>query len=225
MRGLHDEIGHWSFATRYTVISDRFWWKKIRVDVAHFVRSCDSCQKANPPEQNGSHGRMTVSGLFRTWSIDFARPLKKTAAGNKYILLAVENFSSWPVVSAIGANYFNSSRVIKFVEEQICQLYGNTIRTLSDGDPKFDSAGVRYYAAGSSIKWKIISAYNPRGNAKVERMVGTLKRAVHKVLVSNKGLDWEEHLGEILGGYQRRTGTDRKSPFEVLFGIRQRFTV
>ena len=60
---------------------------------------------------------MLVSGLFNTWSIDFAGPLKETAAGNKYILLAVENLSSLQVASAVGTNYFNSSEVIKFVEE------------------------------------------------------------------------------------------------------------
>ena len=124
MRGLHDEIGHWSFATTYKIISDRFCWPKIRVDDAQFVRSCDSCQKANPSERNWLYRRMPVSGLFHTWPIDFAGPLKETAAGSKYILLAVENLPSWPVASSIGTNYFNSIGVIKFVEEQICQLYG-----------------------------------------------------------------------------------------------------
>ena len=99
---------------------------------------------------------MPVSGLFHTWSTDFAGPLKETAAGNKYILLAIENLSSWPLASAIAKNRFNSSEIIKFVEEQICQLYGNPIRILSDGDPKFDNAAVRDYAIGASIEWKII---------------------------------------------------------------------
>ena len=133
--------------------------------------------------------------------------------------------SSWPVASAIATNCFNSRGLIKFVEEQICQLYGNPIRILSDGDPKLESAAIRDYASGASIDWKIISAYNPRGNAKVEGMVGTLKRAVLKVLVSCKDRDWDECVGEILGGYRRRPGTDGKSPFEILLGIRPRFAV
>ena len=223
MRGLHDEFGHWSFVTTYKIIYDRFWWPKIRIDVAHFVPSCDSCQKSNPPEQNGPYGSMPVSGLFHTWSIDFAGPLKETAVGNRYILLAVENLSSWPVASAIGTNYFNSSGVIKFVEEQICQLYGNPMRILCNGDPKFDSAAIKDYASGASIDWKIISAYNPRGNAKIEKMVRRLKRAVLIVLVSKKDRDWDNWLGEILRGYRRRPGTVGKSPFEILFGIRPRF--
>ena len=92
---------------------------------------------------------MPVRGLFHTWSTDFAGPLTETAAGQKYILLAVENLYSWPVARVIGTNYFNSSGVTKFDEEQMCQLYGNPLRILSDGDLKFDSAAVRDYAVGA----------------------------------------------------------------------------
>ena len=96
---------------------------------------------------------------------------------------------------------------------------------MSDGDPKIGSAAVRDYSVGASIDWKIISEYNPRGNAKVETMVGTLKRAIQKVVVGNNDRNWDDCLGEILGGYRRRPGTDGKSPFEMLFGIRPRFAV
>ena len=121
------------------------------MDVGHFVRSPDSCQETNTPEQTGPYGRMPVSGLFRTWSIDFSDPFKETATGNKYILLAVENLSSWPVASVIGTNYFNSSGVIKFVQEQVRQLDGNAIGILSESDPKFDSVAVRDYASNDRL--------------------------------------------------------------------------
>ena len=82
--------------------------------------------------------------------------MKETAAINKYILLAVENLDSWTVASAIGTNYFNSSGVINFVEQEIFLLYGNPIRILSDSDPKFDNAAVKDYAYSASIDSKII---------------------------------------------------------------------
>ena len=57
MEGLHDEIDHWDFATTYKVITDRFWWPRIRPDVAHFVQSRDPCQKTNPTEQSIPYGK------------------------------------------------------------------------------------------------------------------------------------------------------------------------
>ena len=91
--------------------------------------------------------------------------------------------------------------------------------------PKFDSAAVRDCAAGALIHWEIIAVYNPRGNAKLERMVGTLKRAKHKVMASNSDRNWDDGPGEILEEYRRRPGTDGKSSFQILFGIRPRFGV
>ncbi len=54
-------------------------------------------------------------------------------------------------------------------------------------------------------------------------MAGALKRAVHKVTSGNMDQDWDICLEMILGGYKRQTGTDRKSSFEILFGIKPRF--
>ncbi len=39
MKSLHNEIGHWDFATAYKIATDRFWWPRMRPDIAHFVRS------------------------------------------------------------------------------------------------------------------------------------------------------------------------------------------
>ena len=151
--------------------------------------------------------------------------MKETAAGNKYILLAIEKLSSWPVSSAIGTNYFNSSGIFKAIEEQICQLYGNSIRILSDGDPNFDDASLKDYTATASTDWKTIPTSNSRVNSKVQKMVGTLKLATRKVVVSDRNREWDECLGEILGCYRRRPGIDGKSPFEIFFGVRPRFAV
>ena len=67
------------------------------------------------------------------WSIDFAGPLSDTDSGGRYVLLAVEQLSNWPVASIIKPDMFSSIGVIKFVREQICVLYSNPVCILSDG--------------------------------------------------------------------------------------------
>ena len=89
MIGLHNEIAHWNFATIYKIISDRFLWLKICLNVALFVRNCESCQNVATSEKNNPYGKISFSGLFHTWLIDFAALLKEAAAGNKYIFFAV----------------------------------------------------------------------------------------------------------------------------------------
>ena len=54
-------------------------------------------------------------------------------------------------------------------------------------------------------------------------MVGTLKRAIQKVVVRNNDCNWDDCLAEIFGGYRRWPRKNKKSSFEILFGIRPRF--
>ena len=89
---------------------------------------------------------------------------------------------------------------------------------VSDNDTKFNNEPVNDYAKYSGMNWKFLSTYNPRGNAKVERMVGTLKRAIKKMVMSTEA-QWDECLEEVLQGYRRRRNKDRSSPFEVMFRI------
>ena len=87
----------------------------MRIDVAHFVKSCDECQKANPSEQNRPHGKLPVSELFHTRPIDLPVPFSETNSGGCYILLEVEDLFNWPVASVNNPDIFNSIGVIKFV--------------------------------------------------------------------------------------------------------------
>ncbi len=110
---------------------------------------------------------------------------------------------------------FNGALAIKFVEEQICWPYGNPVCIFIDADSKFDNAAVRDIAT---------SSYNPRGNTKVKRMAGTLKRAVEMAAASERSQDWDVCLGRILAGYRGRHSTDGNSPIEILVGIKHSFS-
>ena len=69
MRRPGDEIEDCSFAMTYTIINDRGWSQKIRVDVAYFLGSCHSCQKASSSKQNIPYEGMQISGLIHNKSI------------------------------------------------------------------------------------------------------------------------------------------------------------
>ena len=56
-----------------------------------------------------------------------------------------------------------------------------------------------------------------------EPMVGTIKRALQKMCRVNMS-DWDLWLEKVLYGYRRRSSTEGKSPFEVLYGVQSRFS-
>ncbi len=62
----HDEIGHCDFGTTCQIATNRYWWPRMRPDVARSVRCCDPCQKTNPFEQSNPYGKMPIKDLFHT---------------------------------------------------------------------------------------------------------------------------------------------------------------
>lgn len=146
MKGLHDEIGPWDFSTTYRIISERFWWSAIQIKVARFVRSFDMCQKTNPPEQGLPYGKMPVSGLFHTWYMDFAVPLPRTRLGRRYLIIAVEHLTGWPVAHTLPESLDNSMGVIQFLEKESITTYRYPVSIMSDYETEFHSAPISDYA-------------------------------------------------------------------------------
>ena len=73
-------------------ITKRFWWRGVSADVREYVRTCGPCQRANPnnrPPPATLHP-VKVPGIFYRWGIDLVGPLKETANGNKYVIVATE---------------------------------------------------------------------------------------------------------------------------------------
>ena len=219
LKCLHDEAGHWGFTSLYQMIADRFWWPGMRKQISDFVKTCDACQKAKPNTRYRSGARMPISGLFHTWSVDFTGPLPITKNHKKYLIVAVEHMSGWPVARASVAA--DSSVVVAFLRQEILNTFGIPGCVMSDNGAHFAATYVKEFAEASGFKWKFVSAYNPRGNGKVERMIGTLKVSLKKTCLESQ-TDWDTKLPRILNGYRQRPNADGISPFCVMFGVEPR---
>ncbi len=107
----------------------------------------------------------------------------------------------------------NTACAIKFLEEVIINPVGSPEYILSDNDLKFDCMAVHDFSRKHDINWMRTSTYNPQGNGIADRMVGTVKRSLQRMMrASDKERD--ECLDQVLHGYRRRKGADGKSPFE-----------
>ena len=131
--------------------------------------------------------------------------------------------SKWPVLRAIPVELFNSLGALEFVKKEILLQFGSPKFILSDNDLKFDFKAIKDFARGQKIQRSQIPTYNPRGNGMVERMAGTIKRASQKICRGNMA-DWDLRLDQVLYGYLLRSGTDRKSPFKFLYGVKSLFS-
>jgi Integrase core domain len=164
---------------------------------------------------------MPISGIFETFSVDFAGPLPRTLAGNIYILIGIEHLSGWPLAQAYAAS--TSEEVINFIRSEIIRPFGIPQKILSDNAQCFVALSLREFAGNLGIKWKYVSPYAAQANGKVERFVGTLKRSILRTINGNPS-NWDKAIPNILYGYRRRRQSDGLSPFELIYGTQPRLT-
>ena len=197
LQGMDDDIGHWDFESTYEFIASRFWWPNIRSEVSNFVRSCDVCQKTKLHNWKEFQRRIPVSGLFSTWSVDFAGPFPKTKDGNQYLLVGIEHTYKYPVARVMPAELFNDLGALTFVKEEIIVPFVSLKFVSSDNDLKFDYKAIEDFSREQKVQWKHTATYNPGGHGIAENMMGTIKRALQKMSrenVSDWGLCFDQAL-------------------------------
>lgn len=67
------------------------------------------------------------------------------------------------------------------------------------------------------IQWKMVLIYSPMSKGEAERMIGTLKRSVARLL-NAESITWDVALLRTVYGYRRRRGSFRFFPFEFMLG-------
>ncbi len=113
---------------------------------------------------------------------------------------------------------------MQFFEKEIIMLFVPPQYILSDNDLKFDCKAIQDFARHFNIQCNHTSTFNHQGNGVVERIVGTLKKALQKV-TGGESKECDVSLENVLYRYRRLPRPDGIAPFEILFGVKPRFAI
>ncbi len=70
-------------------------------DVRGYVQTCDACQRRKNLRANNILHPIESKASFQRIGIDIVRPLTITKKGKRYIVIAMDYFTKWPIVKAI----------------------------------------------------------------------------------------------------------------------------
>jgi hypothetical protein len=204
----------------YRDLRQRYWWSKMKQDIARYVAECDVCHRVKAEHQKPAGILQPLPIPLWKWDkvqMDFITGLPRSQKGHDAILVVVDQLSKvahfLPVKETITA-----SQLSELYISRIVSLHGIPKEISSDRGGLFTSKFWESFqeAMGTHITWS--SAYHPQSQGQVERVNQVLEDMLRACVISF-GKKWEESLpyAEFLynNSYQASL---KMAPFEVLYG-------
>jgi hypothetical protein len=144
-----------------------------------------------------------------------------TKSGNKYILVAVDNYTKWVEASVL--NNKSCRSVAKCIEDLVIKKFGCPKVILTDNGKEFTGEECKKLATQYGIEWKFASPYHHKTTGLVERTNQTLWNKIRKI--SNFGaIEWESIVKKAILAVnislQRSIGV---SPFVAMYNKKPNF--
>ena len=189
-------------------------WPGMSSDIDSFVRECGTCTRFSKINKIAPL-ESVANKIENTWEvigIDFTGPSEKL---NGNILLTIIDYAS-RLPFAIKVKSTDAANTIRSLSN-IFSIFGLPKVIVSDNGPAFRSGVFADFLCKSNITHYFSSAYYPQGNGVVERLHGTLKQRLQKLLY--EGRDFSESLQQVLFDMRSTAHSSTgRSPFFLMFG-------
>ncbi|KAK3920889.1 Retrovirus-related Pol polyprotein from transposon 412 [Frankliniella fusca] len=215
------EVNHFGVAKTLGHLNRFFWWPGMSTDVAAKISKCEKCLKYKGPIKKGKAPlKIFQDGVLHgRWHVDVC-DMPATADGYRYLLVAIEAFSGWPVMVPMKKQ--NAETIARALIEHVFSVYGAPISILTDQGRAFESELFKEIMDLYQIRKLRTSGYHPSANGKAERWIRTLKKNI-AMLVGKAQHSWPDYVPFVAQAYRSLPHSAHKfSPYEVLFGAPMR---
>ncbi|KAG1135494.1 hypothetical protein G6F37_012849 [Rhizopus arrhizus] len=193
---VHNGHGHFGQEATWSRLYNQYWWPTAYEEVKEYVKTCHECQIfANIPSKVSLHGKVPVHHLFERFAIDYIGPFPTSNAKNKYIILAVECYSRWPVAKAV--KKVDSRTTVDFMYNELFTVFGASKFRLSDNGLHFTGSEVEEFTKHLRTKHQYTTSYHPQTNGMVESINGIIVKSLKKIAYGHKE-DWDVLLPSVL---------------------------
>jgi hypothetical protein len=214
-------IGHYARYRTTSSLCLYYWWSGMKNDVQAVVDACPACANSKAVFNSGNKELHPhpILGIGARVHVDLAGPFPESEHGNTYFMVMVCAFSKWAEVTPIpGKSAIITARV--FHREWLCR-YGACGTLVSDNGKEFEGA-FKELLHQYRIDHRFTQPSNPQSNGQAEKLVGTIKKSLIRVIMSTSTRDrkqWETLLSTSVMGYNFTAQSSlRGSPFFAVFG-------
>jgi len=198
------------------LISSRFVWKGLSVDVKRWCNDCQHCQRGKVSTQPAAavESIAVPHRRFTHVHIDLVGPLPCSAQGYRYLLTIIDRSSRW--LEAVPLRDMEAASVADAFVHSWVARFGVPAQVTSDRGTQFMSSTWSSLCTKLGILHISTTAYHPQSNGMVERSHRQLKNSLRARLAAN---DWPDHLPWVLLGLRAAPKEDANvSSAELVYG-------
>ncbi|XP_060799313.1 retrovirus-related Pol polyprotein from transposon opus isoform X1 [Neoarius graeffei] len=220
---LHDDSGHLGFDKSYSLVRDRFYWPRMKLDAEKYCKTCERCIKRKTlPQRAAPLSHIQSSGPMDLVCIDFLS-IEPDSRNVCNVLVVTDHFTRY--AQAFPTKDQTAVTVARTLWERYFIHYGLPTRIHSDQGRDFESRLVTEMLTMLGVKKSRTSPYHPQGDPQPERFNRTLLDMLG-TLESHQKSKWSQHIAHLVHAYNctpnEATGY---SPYFLMFGREARLPV
>nr|GEU42440.1 putative reverse transcriptase domain-containing protein [Tanacetum cinerariifolium] len=171
----------------YYDLRDRYWWPRIKKDIAVYVSKCLTCLKVKAEHQRPS-GLLQQPDIPKwKWegiAIDFVTKLPRTSSGHDTIWVIVDRLTKFAHFLPMRKDY-KMDRLARLYLNKIVARHGMPILIISDRGSRFISRFWQSMQEALETRLDMSMTYHPQTDGQSERTIQTLEdmlRAYHFIV-------------------------------------------
>ena len=230
---IHDDVFgcHMGVAKTIDKLRERFYFKNMESFVRSYIKSCKSCLTRKKPREKptGFLKPIEVGKPFDMVGIDLWGPIKKSASGNKMVIVCTDYLTRYVEMKAVPDG--SAWQVALFLVENVIKNHGCPSKLLTDRGRVFMADIMKDLYEILGIDKIYTSKYRPQTDGLTEAFNKTLGDMVsHYVSIDQQ--DWDRHLPLLQFSYNTTkcastgftpfflvNGREARLPVDVEFGI------
>jgi hypothetical protein len=194
---LHDApySGHRGVTKTVELVTKSYWWPKMRADIQHHVRTCNTCQftKSKSVKPGGQLQPLPIpEDRWESIAMDFITDLPCTPSGKDAILVFVDRLTRM-VLFAPCTKDIDALGTAKLLRTYVFCNHGLPRSIVSDRDPRFTSKVWQELMRLLGTRLDMSSAFHPQTDGLTERYNRVLEEYLRSYISSTYD-DWDEWL-------------------------------
>ena len=136
---MHDKVtaGHLGLSKTYEKLRQKYYWKNMYADYAHWVKTCADCSTRKIPKRHPKAPLLPipVERPFDRVAVDCSAPFPATHSNNWYIVIFTDYLTRWPEGFAV--SNVEATTIAELLVDHILARHGAPRTLLSDRGANF----------------------------------------------------------------------------------------